>query len=103
VKALEAERDILEITRRIIKSAISVFEQFNDVRNNRSFAHDNDLIDKAEARFIFDAISAFLRFVKTIETSRFGPSRRPAAPETGSILRCRGRPGPRKRGFSPSG
>jgi len=72
VKALEAEREIREITRRIIKSAISVFEQFNDIRNNRSFAHDNDLIDQAEARFIFDAISAFLRFVKTIETSRFG-------------------------------
>lgn len=72
VKALEAERDIREITRRIIKSAISVFDQFNDIRNNRSFAHDNDLIDQAEARFIFDAISAFLRFVKTIETSRFG-------------------------------
>jgi hypothetical protein len=72
VKALEAEREIREITRRIIKSAISVFDQFNDVRNNRSFAHDNDLIDQAEARFIFDAISAFLRFVKSIETSRFG-------------------------------
>lgn len=72
VKALEAERNIREITRRIVKSAISVFEQFNDVRNNRSFAHDNDLIDNAEARFIFDAISAFLRFVKTVETSRFG-------------------------------
>ena len=40
--------------------------------NNRSFAHDNDLIDQAEARFIFDAISAFLRFVKSIEASRFG-------------------------------
>lgn len=72
VKTLEAERDLREITRRIIKSAISVFDQFNDIRNNRSLAHDNDLIDKAEARFIFDAISAFLRFVKSIETSRFG-------------------------------
>jgi hypothetical protein len=72
VKALEAEREIREITRRIIKSAISVFDQFNDIRNNRSFAHDNDLVDKAEARFIFDAISAFLRFVKSVDTSRFG-------------------------------
>ena len=72
VKALEAERDIREITRRIIKSSISVFEQFNDIRNNRSFAHDNDLIDQAEARFIFDGISAFLRFVKNVDTSRFG-------------------------------
>jgi hypothetical protein len=72
IKALEQERDILEITRRIIKSSISVFEKFNDVRNNRSFAHDNELIDKAEARFIFDAISAFLRFLQSVETARFG-------------------------------
>lgn len=72
VKALEQERDIREITRRIVKSAISVFEQFNDVRNNRSFAHDNDLIEQAEARFIFDAISAFLRFIKNVDTVRFG-------------------------------
>ena len=41
------------------------------MRNNFSFAHDNDLIDQAEARFIFDAISTFLRFVKSIEISRF--------------------------------
>lgn len=72
VKALEQDHALREIARRIIKSAISVFEQFNDIRNNRSFAHDNDLIDPAEARFIFDAISAFLRFVKSIETSHFG-------------------------------
>src|SRR3546814_12831168 len=68
VKALEAEREIREITRRIIKSAISVFDQFNDIRNNRTFAHDNDLIDQPEARFIFAAISLFLRFVNTITT-----------------------------------
>src|SRR3546814_16664175 len=74
VKALEAEREIRESTRRIIKSAISVFDQFNDIRNNRSFAHDNDLIDQAEARFIFDAIRSFLLFVKYIAITRFGPS-----------------------------
>ena len=72
VKVLESERELREITRRIIKSAIRVFDAFNDVRNNRSFAHDNDLIDQAEARFIFDAVSAFLRFIKSIEASRFG-------------------------------
>ncbi len=72
MKVLESERELREITRRIIKSAIRVFDAFNDVRNNRSFAHDNDLIDQAEARFIFDAVSAFLRFIKSIEASRFG-------------------------------
>ena len=72
MRALEQERELREITRRIVKSSISVFEQFNDIRNNSSFAHDNDLVDQNEARFIFDAISAFLRFLKNVETSRFG-------------------------------
>ena len=72
MRALEQERELREITRRIVKISISVFEQFNDIRNNSSFAHDNDLVDQNEARFIFDAISAFLRFLKNVETSRFG-------------------------------
>ena len=72
IRALESERELREITRRIGKSSISVFEAFNDVRNNESFAHDNDIVEEAEARFIFDGVSAFLRFVKSIETDRFG-------------------------------
>jgi hypothetical protein len=71
VRILESERPLREITRRIVKSAISVFDAFNDIRNNKSFAHDNALIDQAEARFIFDGVSAFLRFVKSIEAARF--------------------------------
>jgi len=73
LKALEAEHPLHEISKRIIKSGISVFEQFNEVRNNQSFAHDNDLIGKAEARFVFDAVTAILRFVKTTEAEKFGP------------------------------
>lgn len=72
VKALEQERDLRKISVRILKTAIGIFDDLNDVRNNRSFAHDNDLVDQAEARFIFDAISAILRFVKSADTARFG-------------------------------
>ena len=72
VKILESERELREMTRRIIKSSISVFEQFNHVRNDRTFAHDNDILDDAEARFIFEGVSAFLRFLKTVDSSRFG-------------------------------
>ena len=72
VKALEGEREIREITRRVLKSSISIFEQFNDIRNNQSFAHDNTIVDQAEARFIYDSISAILRFVKTVDSVRFG-------------------------------
>jgi hypothetical protein len=72
VKALGQERDLRDMTSQIIKNAIGVFEKFNYVRNNESLTHDNDLLDQAEARLIYDAISGFLRFVKSIEAGRFG-------------------------------
>ncbi len=72
VKAVEVERDLSEMSKRIIKSAISVFDQFNFVRNEQSLAHDNELIDPVEAKFIFDSVSAILRFIKAIEATRFG-------------------------------
>lgn len=72
VKAVEGERDLSEMSKRIMKSAISVFDQFNFVRNEQSLAHDNELIDAVEAKFIFDSVSAILRFIKSIEEARFG-------------------------------
>jgi hypothetical protein len=64
----------------IIKNAIAVFEKFNHVRNNQSLAHDNELLNPAEARFIYDSITAFLRFVKSLEGNRFdGSQKMPAS------------------------
>jgi abortive infection Abi-like protein len=71
VKAVHAERPLQEMTLQILKNAIGVFDKFNQVRNNQSLAHDNDLLHKAEARFIFDSVSAVLRFVKNVDTARF--------------------------------
>jgi hypothetical protein len=61
-----------DASRQIIKNAIAVFEKFNYVRNDNSLAHDNELPDPAEARFLFDSIVAILRFVKSVEAARFG-------------------------------
>ncbi len=72
IKSLEAERNLLPISARIMKSSISIFEEFNSVRNHRSLAHDNELVDMQEARFIFDAISCILRYVRSIEAARYG-------------------------------
>ena len=72
IKLLEKNRQLREISKRTLKSGISIFESFNDVRNNESFAHDNDIVDQAEARYIFDSITALLRFIKTIEAEKFG-------------------------------
>ena len=71
-KALEKNYPLHEVSQRIIKSSIGVFEKFNDVRNNLSLAHDNPLLDKAEARFIFDSVTSILWFIKTVEEDNFG-------------------------------
>jgi hypothetical protein len=72
IKALEAEGKVREISLKVMKSSISVFDSFNSIRNNESFAHDNEIVDTVEARFIFDAITNILRFMKGFEANRFG-------------------------------
>jgi Abortive infection C-terminus len=71
VKSVVEGSDISAMSKQILKSFNPVLEKFNFVRNNQSAAHDNELLDKAEARFIFDSISAILRFIQTIETVAF--------------------------------
>lgn len=72
VKVLEQNHQTTEMTKQIIKNSIGTFEKFNFVRNNRSLAHDNDLANHAEARFIYDSVTAILRFIKSIEANRYG-------------------------------
>ena len=72
VRLLEEKRQLREISKRTLKSGISIFESFNSVRKNESFAHDNDIVEQAEARYIFDLITALLRFIKAIEADNFG-------------------------------
>ena len=69
-KVLREKHELHKMTRQIIKNSTHVFEQFNHVRNHKSLAHDNELLTKTEARFIFDSVSALLRFVTSIDTMR---------------------------------
>lgn len=72
VRALKAERNLTEMSERIIKSSISAFEAMNDIRNNKSLAHDNQsLVSMEEARFIYDSVTALLRFLKTVDAQKF--------------------------------
>jgi hypothetical protein len=50
-----------------LKYSISVFEKFNDIRNNKSFAHDNEVLNTLEAEFVVKAMSNFLTFIDRIE------------------------------------
>lgn len=72
-KWLRSETEPSEMTSQILKNVMGILQQFNDIRNNRSFAHDNDVVDGHEARLIFETVVATLRFVET----RGPPSRRP--------------------------
>lgn len=55
------------MTERILKSSISVLEAFNDVRNNRSLAHDNPILNYEESLLIFNHVAASVRFIKSLE------------------------------------
>lgn len=69
-----------EMSSRILKSSISVLEAFNDVRNNRSLAHDNPILGYEEALLIFNHIAASIRFLRSI--ARRMETAQPAAAQT---------------------
>jgi hypothetical protein len=45
-----------------------VLEAFNDVRNNKSLAHDNPILNYEESLLIFNHVAASIRFIKALET-----------------------------------
>lgn len=55
------------MTERILKSSISVLEAFNDVRNNKSLAHDNPILNYDESLLIFNHVASSIRFIKSLE------------------------------------
>lgn len=71
-KCLESEQDLSEFITRALKSFISLFESFNDLRNRRSLAHDNEILEPLEARFVFSSISAVLVMIRALESARYG-------------------------------
>lgn len=68
VKAIRAAGLIeSDMTDRILRSSISVLEAFSDVRNNKSLAHDNPILNHSEALLIFSHIGASIRFIRALE------------------------------------
>lgn len=50
-----------------VRNSISLFSQYNDLRNSRSFAHPNAVLNKAEAFYTVRIMSATLTLVAEIE------------------------------------
>lgn len=55
------------MSERILKSSISILDSFNDIRNNKSFAHDNPILNYDESILIFNSITNLIKFVENIE------------------------------------
>lgn len=54
---------------KILRYSINVIEAFNDIRNNKSFAHDNPILNYHESVLIFNNVSNTIKFIETIENS----------------------------------
>lgn len=77
VKKLREENMIeSEMSERILKSSIAVLEAFNDVRNNKSFAHGNPVLNHSESVLIFNGVANLIRFIESVESIRKAGSKK---------------------------
>lgn len=68
IKYLENNNQIeTEMTKKILKFSISIFDSFNFVRNNKSFAHDNEILNYEESMLIYRSMTSILSFIGSIE------------------------------------
>lgn len=56
-----------ELSKTILKQTGTNFKKYNMVRNQKSYAHDNDILNRAESLLIYRNIVAIYDFIKTIE------------------------------------
>jgi hypothetical protein len=56
-----------QMTERILKYSIHVIEAFNDIRNNKSFAHDNPILNYSESVLIFNNVTNSIKFIESVE------------------------------------
>lgn len=71
VKHLKKRGEIeSEMTERILKSSISTLEAFNRVRNDQSFAHDNQVLNYEESLLIYNHVTSAIRFIQALENRK---------------------------------
>jgi predicted SprT family Zn-dependent metalloprotease len=61
---------------KILKYSINIIEAFNDIRNNKSFAHDNPILNYQESVLIFNNVSNTIKYIEFIE-SRISKTKEP--------------------------
>ncbi|WP_341960047.1 abortive infection family protein [Planococcus maritimus] len=53
-----------------IQNSISLFDRYNDIRNDKSYAHDNKILDDIEAEFVVRAMANVIVFLDNVESRR---------------------------------
>lgn len=56
-----------EFSKNAMKVSISLFDSYNAIRNNKSYAHDNDLLNKREATYVVKILADTISFIDEIE------------------------------------
>ena len=51
----------------VVNGKVNIIEAFNDVRNNRSLAHDNQILNYSESVLIFNNVTNSIKFIESIE------------------------------------
>ncbi|MHB1421067.1 MAG: abortive infection family protein [Bacillota bacterium] len=56
-----------------VKNNIALFDRFNAIRNDQSYAHDNEVLGNMEAEFVVRTMINTITFIDTIERYRKAP------------------------------
>ena len=56
-----------DMSEKILRYSIQVIQAFNDIRNNKSLAHDNPVLNYQESILIFNNVSSTIKFIQSIE------------------------------------
>ena len=56
-----------DFSKSAMKMSISLFEKYNDIRNKKSLAHDNDILENDEAEYVVKTMMNLIIFINKIE------------------------------------
>ncbi len=56
-----------DMSEKILRYSIQVIQSFNDIRNNKSLAHDNPVLNYEESILIFNNVSSIVKFIQSVE------------------------------------
>lgn len=74
-----------EMADKITRFSFQIMDAFNDIRNNKSFAHDNPVLNYDESVLIFSNVTAMVKFIQSMEAKHKNVAVAEAEPDWGSF------------------